>query len=173
MRNRSGPVVDPKEAVCTLLPRRAKGSLIEQKPIHSKVFYCFVKTLEFHRLSDKTIGSALVAVHYILFLARCGEYHHRNVLSLGIGPDLAQYFEAYYFRKLQVQENQPGIGAGASVGVCALSEQIIEGFLTVSDYIDAVLDVVVPEGEKGKFLVVGVVFDEKDSRIFLLSVCHR
>jgi hypothetical protein len=101
--------------------------------------------MEFDWFSYVTVGSAYITVQNILILTRRGEHDHWYVLSLGISPDLSQHLEAYYFRKLKVQEYQSGSGAGITISMSAFSEKIVEGFLSIAHHIDAAVDVVISE----------------------------
>ena len=133
--------------------------MVEEEPVEAELADGFEEFGEVDGFADVAVAAEGVAGEEVLFLAGGGEDDDGEELGAVVLADAAEDFEAVDFGEFEVEEDDGGAdGAALAIG----PEEEVEGFGAVAGDGDGVGDVVFPEGEKGKFFVVGVVFDEED-----------
>ncbi len=133
------------------------------------MLYHVAKLVKIDRFNQITIGMVPVGFRHVFFGLRGSEHDNRNVKQFLTRLDLTENFQAVYFGKTQVEQNEVRAGAALKVLVFVSAKQIIQGRLTVLDQVDLLGYPIPNQTPANQFCVIRVVFHVKNRQRL---VCH-
>src|SRR3954465_8827133 len=100
-------------------------------PVTADVAHDVDQALEADRFGDEGVGAEVIGPVDVLFGFRCGEHDDRDATQIGIGFDLPQCLPPVLPRHVEVEQDPPGWGCGAVIGVAAAPVEIVEQLVSV------------------------------------------
>ena len=133
--------------------------LVQEDPVESQLPDGVSELGEINGLDDIAIDAQTITLDDVPLLFGRGEHHHRYMPGLRIVLDLTQHLQPVHFRELQIQQDHPRAFLQAPAVVGARAEDELQRLGAVSDDMDPVRDVVLPQRTEGQLRVIGIIFN--------------